>query len=51
MTKYKDAVCCKCLGEVLIPEYDQSEYFYCNSCAWAKFGDVRIPNTPDEVRT
>jgi hypothetical protein len=46
MGKYKEVACCKCLGELLVLETDSSEYFYCTSCAWAKFGggDVRIPN-------
>jgi hypothetical protein len=52
MTKYKEAICCKCLGEILIPEYDNTEYFYCSSCAWAKFGgSLGFPNTPNEVST
>lgn len=40
MNKYKEVVCCKCLGELLAPVADNSEYFYCNSCAWLKFGDA-----------
>jgi hypothetical protein len=49
MHKYKEVVCSKCLGELLAPVADKSEYFYCNSCAWAKFGGVLgNPNTaPD----
>ena len=45
MNKYKEAQCRKCLGEILVLEHEDTD-FYCNSCAWAKFGDVRIPNTP-----
>lgn len=45
MDKYKEAYCCKCLGAILVLEHDNAD-FYCNSCAWAKFGGVRIPNAP-----
>jgi hypothetical protein len=38
MTKYKEASCCKCLGELLVPIHDNSGDFYCNSCAWSKVG-------------
>jgi hypothetical protein len=38
MVKYKEATCSKCLGELLVPEYDKSDDFYCNSCAWSKVG-------------
>jgi len=46
MDKYKEAHCCKCLGAILVLKHDTSD-FYCNSCAWAKFGDaLGFPNTP-----
>jgi len=44
MVKYKEATCCKCLGELLVPEYDNSGDFYCNSCAWSKVGALGNPN-------
>jgi hypothetical protein len=47
MGKYKDAVCCKCLGTIMVLESDYAD-FYCNTCAWSKVGDVRIPYTPAE---
>lgn len=51
MPKYKEASCCKCLGAILVPESDYSNDFYCNTCAWAKVGGVRIPYTPTEVQS
>jgi hypothetical protein len=46
MGKYKEVACCKCLGELLVLETDSSEYFYCTSCAWAKFGgSLGFPNS------
>lgn len=47
MNKYKEAVCCKCLGAILVLGHDASDEFYCNTCAWSKVGDVRIPNTTE----
>ena len=49
MDKYKEAQCCKCLGEILVLENDNAD-FYCNSCAWAKFGSaLGFPNSaPNE---
>lgn len=49
MNTYKEAICCKCLGEILVPAHETIDDFYCSSCAWAKFGGVRIPNAPSEV--
>jgi hypothetical protein len=46
MNKYKEALCCKCMGAILVPEHE-SDDFYCNTCAWAKVGGVRIPYTSD----
>jgi len=48
MNKYKEAICCKCLGEILVPAHESIDDFYCSSCAWSKFGGVRIPYTPSE---
>ena len=52
MDKYKEAVCCKCLGALLVPAHETAD-FYCNSCAWAKVGGVLgNPNAPQlEVST
>jgi hypothetical protein len=52
MNKYKEAICCKCLGAILVLGHDYSDDFYCNSCAWAKVGGVvGNPTTPTEVQS
>lgn len=36
--KYKEERCAKCDDLIMVISHDVSAHFYCQSCAWAKFG-------------
>ena len=38
--KYKEERCAKCDDLIMVMSHDVSAHFYCQSCAWAKFGGV-----------
>lgn len=44
--KYKEARCAKCDDLIMVMSHDVSQHFYCQSCAWAKFGvyDYHTPS-------
>ena len=49
MPKYKEALCCKCMGEILVPILDSSTDFYCSTCAMSKVYATNLDDFRGEI--
>jgi hypothetical protein len=46
MTNYKNTLCWKCKGDIVVALHDLAERNYCHTCAWDKLYDNRTAESP-----